>query len=66
MTIRIVFVDDEVNILEGMRRAFHSMRGMDTIGALVSGHSAFKGGAATGIAGWSAALNAVDSELAVA
>src|ERR1700679_4289667 len=25
MTIRIVFVDDEVNILEGMRRAFHTV-----------------------------------------
>ena len=36
MTIRIVFVDDELNILEGTRRAFYRMRGewsMDFPGA---------------------------------
>src|SRR3984957_12591415 len=40
MTIRIVFVDDEVNILEGMRRAFHSMRGEWSMEFLPSGTAA--------------------------
>jgi putative nucleotidyltransferase with HDIG domain len=40
VTIRIVFVDDEVNILEGMRRAFHSMRGEWSMEFLPSGAAA--------------------------
>jgi putative nucleotidyltransferase with HDIG domain len=40
MTIRIVFVDDEVNILEGMRRAFHGMRGEWSMEFLPSGAAA--------------------------
>src|SRR6202161_1561606 len=40
MTLRIVFVDDEVNILEGMRRAFHSMRGEWAMEFLPSGAAA--------------------------
>ena len=40
MTLRIVFVDDEVNILEGMRRAFHSMRGEWSMEFLSSGAAA--------------------------
>jgi CheY-like chemotaxis protein len=42
MTIRIVFVDDEVNILEGMRRAFHSMRGEWSMDFLPSGAAALE------------------------
>jgi putative nucleotidyltransferase with HDIG domain len=40
LPIRILFVDDEVNILEGMRRAFHSMRGEWTMEFLPSGAAA--------------------------
>jgi putative nucleotidyltransferase with HDIG domain len=40
VTIRIVFVDDEVNILEGMRRAFHGMRGEWSMEFLPSGAAA--------------------------
>ena len=40
MTLRILFVDDEVNILEGMRRAFHSMRGEWSMEFLPSGTAA--------------------------
>src|ERR1700678_2259007 len=42
MTIRIVFVDDEVNILEGMRRAFHGMRGEWSMEFLSSGAAALE------------------------
>jgi putative nucleotidyltransferase with HDIG domain len=41
-TIRIVFVDDELNILEGMRRAFHSMRGEWSMEFLPSGAAALE------------------------
>jgi HD-like signal output (HDOD) protein len=40
VTLRIVFVDDEVNILEGMRRAFHGMRGEWSMEFLSSGDAA--------------------------
>jgi HD-like signal output (HDOD) protein len=42
MTIRIVFVDDEVNILDGMRRAFHGMRGEWSMEFLPSGVAALE------------------------
>jgi putative nucleotidyltransferase with HDIG domain len=42
VTIRIVFVDDEINILEGMRRAFHSMRGEWSMEFLPSGAAALE------------------------
>src|ERR1700678_1420179 len=42
MTIRIVFVDDELNILEGMRCAFHSMRGEWSMDFLPSGAAALE------------------------
>jgi putative nucleotidyltransferase with HDIG domain len=47
MTIRIVFVDDEVNILEGMRRAFHGMRGEWSMEFLPSGAAALESLAVT-------------------
>src|ERR1700691_3210167 len=40
MTIRIVFVDDEVNILDAMRRAFHCMRGGGSMEFVPSGPAA--------------------------
>jgi HD-like signal output (HDOD) protein/CheY-like chemotaxis protein len=40
MVIRIVFVDDESNILEGMKRAFHGMRGTWDMEFLPSGAAA--------------------------
>jgi putative nucleotidyltransferase with HDIG domain len=42
VTIRIVFVDDEINILEGMRRAFHRMRGEWSMEFLPSGAAALE------------------------
>ena len=42
MTIRIVFVDDELNILEGMRRAFHRMRGEWSMDFFPSGAAALE------------------------
>jgi HD-like signal output (HDOD) protein len=42
MIIRIVFVDDEINILEGMRRAFHSMRAEWSMEFLPSGTAALE------------------------
>ncbi len=42
MSIRIVFVDDEINILEGMRRAFHSMRAEWRMEFLLSGTAALE------------------------
>jgi putative nucleotidyltransferase with HDIG domain len=42
MTIRIVFVDDEINVLEGMRRAFHRMRAEWSMEFLPSGDRALE------------------------
>ena len=42
VTIRIVFVDDELNILEAMRRAFHCMRGEWSMEFLPSGAAALE------------------------
>jgi putative nucleotidyltransferase with HDIG domain len=42
MTVRIVFVDDEVNVLEGMRRAFHRMRAEWSMEFLPSGVAALE------------------------
>jgi putative nucleotidyltransferase with HDIG domain len=42
VTIRIVFVDDELNILDGMRRAFHSMRAEWSMEFIPSGAAALE------------------------
>jgi putative nucleotidyltransferase with HDIG domain len=42
VTIRIVFVDDEINVLEGMRRAFHRMRAEWSMEFLPSGARALE------------------------
>jgi HD-like signal output (HDOD) protein/CheY-like chemotaxis protein len=42
VTIRIVFVDDELNILDGMRRAFHGMRSEWSMEFLSNGAAALE------------------------